>query len=76
MVNALIFDPDTTDEFFQRTANSGFVIGEKIQFARFVFGFQAVERFKDFYSLSGEFGINKNFSPVKKQPAIGYDFFR
>lgn len=75
MVNALIFDPDTTDEFFQRTANSGFVIGEKIQFAHLILGFQAIERFKDFDSLSGEFGININFSPVKQQPTIGSDFF-
>jgi len=37
----------------ERTADFGFVIGQKIQSAVFVFGFQPVERFKDFNFFSG-----------------------
>jgi hypothetical protein len=67
MVNALIFNPASADEFFRRGADSGFVIGEKIQFARLVFGFESVDRFKDFNSLPGEFNVDINFSSVKDQ---------
>jgi len=37
----------------ERTADFDFVIGQKIQYAVFGFGFQPVEHFKDFNFFSG-----------------------